>query len=516
MGMLSRRPSKKQRVSSQTSIEAPTGGLNARDPLADMPETDAVQMDNYFPTQSSVNARNGSLTHATGMTGNVETVMVYNSGASQFMFGVSSGSIYDATSPGAVGAAEVTGLSNSRLQYINFGTAGGHFLLAVNGQNKMQVFDGTNWYVDGTTTSVTGFDTALAATVTNFKNRVWFIQRETMLAWYLPTSSIGGAAQPIDLSGLFKLGGFLMAMANWTIDNASGIDDYAAFITSEGEVALYKGTDPTSASTWALVGTFRMGKPIGRRCFCKAGADVLVLTTDGAFPLSKALLTDRTQNNLAATDKIVNLINTDTNLYFNNFGWQPIIYPNGTKLIVNVPEVEGVQSKQYVMNTQTGSWCRFLGWNAFSWEVFGQNIFYGASGSIIQADTGASDDGNSIDGVVQQAFSYFGKKGIQKLFKMARPIFISEGSVVPSIAINVDFNLNDIQLGSTTQTLSGASWDTASWDTSDWAFGDVVSKDWQSLTGVGIAGGLRIETSLNNIGTRWASTDVVYEAGGSL
>lgn len=31
-----------------------------------------------------------------------------------------------------------------------------------------------------------------------------------------------------------------MAMANWTIDNASGVDDYAAFITSEGEVALYR------------------------------------------------------------------------------------------------------------------------------------------------------------------------------------------------------------------------------------------------------------------------------------
>lgn len=516
MGMLTRRPTNKQRVSNQTSIESPTGGLNARDPLADMPETDAVQMDNYFPTQSSVNSRNGYVTHASGITGNVETIMAYSYGATQNLFAVASGNVYDVTSAGAVGIADVTGLSNSRMQYINFGTAGGNYLLAVNGQNKMQVFTGSMWYEDGTTTTVTGFDTADAIHILNFKNRVWFIEKDSMLAWYLPVSSIGGAANNLDFSGIFRLGGYLMAMANWTIDNAAGIDDYAAFISSQGEVALYKGTDPTSADTWSLVGTFRMGKPIGRRCFCKAGADVLVLTTDGAFPLSKALLTDRTQNNLAATDKIVNLINADTNMYFNNFGWQPIIYPNGTKLIINVPEVDGVQSKQYVMNTQTGSWCRFLGWNAFSWEVFQESLFYGGYGIVAQADTGSSDDGNAIVGAVQQAFSYFGRKGIQKLFKMARPIFISEGSVVPSIAINVDFNLNINKLGASTSIVTGASWDDASWDTSDWVSGDVVSKDWQSLTGVGIAGGLRIETYLKNISTRWASTDVIYELGGSL
>jgi hypothetical protein len=280
----------KNRVSGQTTLPAPTGGLNAKDPLADMPENEAVIMDNYFPMPSSVKNRNGSTDHATGFLGVVETIAVYNDGGTQFMFGVSSGAIYDATSSGAIGAAAVSGLTNSRFQHINFGTAGGYFLLMVNGEDKMQVFTGSGWYADGTTTSVTGFDTADAININNFKNRVWFIERNSMNAWYLPVSSIGGAANNIDLSGIFKLGGYLVAMGNWTIDNAAGVDDYACFITSEGEVALYKGTDPSSAATWALVGTFRMGRPIGYRCMCKAGADVLVVTTDGAFPLSKALL----------------------------------------------------------------------------------------------------------------------------------------------------------------------------------------------------------------------------------
>jgi hypothetical protein len=50
-----------------------------------------------------------------------------------------------------------------------------------------------------------------------------------------------------------------MAMADWSIDAGIGIDDYAAFISDQGEVALYKGSDPTSATTWALVGTFWVG-----------------------------------------------------------------------------------------------------------------------------------------------------------------------------------------------------------------------------------------------------------------
>jgi hypothetical protein len=372
----------KKRIASQASIPAPTGGLNAKDPIADMSENEAVIMDNYFPNPSSVENRNGSVLHASGMTGYVDTIAVYNDGVNQSMFAVVGGEIFDTTSAGAVGTAEVTGLTNSRFQHINFGTAGGYTLMMVNGEDKMQLYDGSAWREDGDTTTVTGFDTADAIHINNFKNRVWLIEKNTMNAWYLPVSSIGGAANNIDLSGIFKLGGYLMAMGNWTIDNAAGIDDYAVFITSEGEVALYKGTDPSSASTWALVGTFRMGRPLGRRCMAKAGADVLVITTDGAFPLSKALLTDRSQLNLAATDKISKLINTDTVAYFNNYGWQPIIFPSGNKLIINVPQIESTVSIQYVMNTQHGAWCRFTGWDAACFEIMNDRLFYGTQGQL--------------------------------------------------------------------------------------------------------------------------------------
>jgi hypothetical protein len=506
----------KRRVSRQSSIPAPTAGLNARDPIANMKSDEAVIMDNYFPSPASVENRNGSITHATGLSGSVDTLCVYNNGITSELFGIASGNIYEATSSGIVGAPVVSGLSNSKFQYINFGTAGSYTLMLVNGLDKMQLYDGTSWRVDGDTSSVTGFDTADAIGINNFKNRVWFIQKESMLAWYLPVSSLGGAANSIDLSGIFKLGGYLMAMGNWTIDNAAGIDDYACFITSEGEVALYKGTDPSTAATWALVGTFRMGRPLGRRCMCKAGADVLVLTTDGAFPLSKALLTDRSQINLAATDKISNLINADTKAYFNNFGWQPIIYPEGTKLIINVPQLEGVTSIQYVMNTQHGAWCRFTGWNANCFEVMDNILFYGTDGKIVQADIGLEDEGNEVTGYIQQAFDFFGSKGLQKFFKMARPIFQSEAFVFPTVRMNVDFDLT-LRTALQSNTVGpGAEWDVAEWDVAEWTIGDVVSKDWNAITGIGISGGLNISTQYKGVKFKWISTDVIYEVGGSF
>lgn len=502
------------KVSKQTSLQAPTEGLNARDPIANMKETEAVTMENFFPSPSSVDLRKGMTEHVGSLTGTVETLAFYNDGVDPKLFAVHSQGITDVTTAGTAISTGVSGLTNNRFQTINVGTAGGFFLMMVNGADKLQYYDGTNWTEDGGTYTITGVDTANCVHINNFKNRVWLIEKDSFRAWYLPVSAIAGTAASLNLSGLFKLGGYLMAMANWTIDNAAGIDDYAAFITSEGEVALYKGTDPSDSSAWALVGTFRMGKPIGRRCFCKAGADVLVLTTDGAFPLSKALLTDRSQGNLAATDKIKDLINADILSYQSVYGWQPIIYPTGRKLIINVPTTEGSESHQYVMNTTHGAWSKFTDWNATCWETLGDNLYFGGAGAVYQADTGNDDNGSNIQAVCQQAFSYFKSAGRIKKFQAARPVFIAEGEVTPAIVLNTDFKEDRTTVSPSFTGGGNAVWDSATWGVDSWSQGDAVTKKWQTVTGVGFAGGLRVVTETQGINIRWVATDFLYEEGG--
>ena len=63
------------------SLPAPVGGWNARDSLANMNPTDAVTLNNLFPGVSSVALRGGYKKHATGMTGQIESLLVYNAGA---------------------------------------------------------------------------------------------------------------------------------------------------------------------------------------------------------------------------------------------------------------------------------------------------------------------------------------------------------------------------------------------------------------------------------------------------
>lgn len=505
-----------RRIAQTASLQAPTGGLNAKDPIAAMQETEAVELENWFPTPSSVDIRNGYESYVTGAPAPVRTLAFYNDGVNKELFGVAGGGIYDVTTAGAWPAATVTGLTNSDFQTINIGTAGGFFLMMVNGADKLQYYDGTSWTQDGGTYTITGVDTADCIHINNFKNRVWLIEKDSFRAWYLPVSSIGGAANSLELSGLFRQGGYLMAMANWTIDNASGVDDYAAFITSEGEVALYKGTDPSSAATWALVGTFRMGRPIGRRCFCKAGADVLVLTTDGAFPLSKALLTDRSQLNLAATDKISDLFNADIRDYGSIFGWQPIIHPIGKKLIINVPKTENTVAQQYVMHTSHGAWCKFTGWNAICWETLDDSLYFGAEDGVYIADTGRTDNGSDITSVAQQAFSYFGNKSGLKRWTMTRCVFNSDGFITPAVVLNVDFALNRTSVAPSFTDNVGSAWDISDWDIAAWTKGDNIIKNWQTVTGVGYAGGLRVVTQTQNVKCEWQSSDFVFERGGVI
>src|ERR1700761_7824812 len=42
------------------TLPAPVGGWNARDPIAAMRQTDAIYLDNWWPTPSSVSVRLGS------------------------------------------------------------------------------------------------------------------------------------------------------------------------------------------------------------------------------------------------------------------------------------------------------------------------------------------------------------------------------------------------------------------------------------------------------------------------
>ena len=121
-------------VSKVTTVPAPIGGLNVRDSLAAMAETDAIILRNFWPQPYGVSVRRGYQEWSTGLGFPVYTLGTWSSvTGAQKLFGWAGDSMYDCSARAAVGTALLTGLSNSTWQLAGFTNAAGGHLLAVNG-----------------------------------------------------------------------------------------------------------------------------------------------------------------------------------------------------------------------------------------------------------------------------------------------------------------------------------------------------------------------------------------------
>ncbi len=467
------------------SIRAPVGGWDAVSALADMKEDRAISLDNWFPRPDSVEVRKGAAgwTPQIGTASPVETLLIYNSGTASKMFSASNGKIYDVSNAATASATTVTGKSNNRWQWTNFTTSGGSYLWAVNGTDAPLLYDGSTWSAP----AITGATASNFIHVNAFKNRLWTVYKDSTKVAYLNTASIQGTATPLELGGMLIRGGNIVAMATWTRDAGDGEDDIAVFISSEGEVLCFQGTDPTSSNTWGLIGVFHLGAPLGRRCFERVGGDVALINIDGVLPLSKALLTDRAAAaNISLTANINNAMNEAARNYQDHFGWQLIGYPKGTMALLNVPVAENSEQHQYVMNTLTGAWCRFKGWNAACFALFNDHLYFGTNdGHVAKADTGGLDLGEPIDANGQQAYNYFGSRGVLKRFDMIRPILTTDTDLRPAVGVSTDFRDNAVIGTPTTATTPSALYDVAIYDRDLYAIEGRVSADWTALLGIG-------------------------------
>lgn len=236
------------------------------------------------------------------------------------------------------------------------------------------------------------------------------------------------------------------------------------------------------------------------------------------MPLSKALLTDRTQPDAVLTDKIRNAINTDVQNLAGNFGWQVIEHPLGNKLIVNAPDIQDSTAHQWVMNTisVSNAWCRFLGWNAMCWEIQQDSLYFGGVGKVYLADVGYSDSGAAITVDCKPAFSYFDFHQ-QKQFHMVRPIFQVSSTIRPTITLNLDFQdvANPGPLFTTGLT---APWNSSPWNVTPWGgtFPIFQVSDWIGVAGIGYAASARLQFQISNIAVRWQSIDYLFEEAGPV
>ncbi len=193
-------PAPQRRTAVTASVPAPLGGWNARDSLAEMNPMDAVTLENWFPTPSDVTLRKGYTKHSTGISGQVDTVMNYAGSTGQKLFAAAGSRIYNVDTSTATEV--VTGLNSDRFQYVNFATAGGQFLVACNGVDPVQIYNGTYWFSIATTSTGQTINTITRGGTGNLTATV-----TTASAHGLSTGNqvtVSGAS-PTEYNGTFKI-----------------------------------------------------------------------------------------------------------------------------------------------------------------------------------------------------------------------------------------------------------------------------------------------------------------------
>jgi len=516
--MVGRRSRGREPDTTSTTLPAPVGGLNDRDSVADMPATDAVLMDNWWPEPGRVSVRKGSITHASGLPGDVETLFEYcpPSGAIE-LFAASGDGIYDVTAVGAVGAPVVSGKSSARWQTMAATTAGGSFLYAFNGLDDPLLYNGTTWTpINGTSTpAITGVpDTYTLIDGLVFKGRAYLVEKNSMNLWYLPPASIGGEAKAILMGQIFQRGGYIVTAKSWTIDSGAGQDDHLVVISSNGEVAVFSGFDPETLGSWSLVGVFYLGRPIGQRCAIKYGGDLLIICEDGVFPLGAGLLSASVDRRVALTDKIQNSIRRAANTYKSTPGWELTLAQDHSALVLNIPAQNG--SYQYLQNTLTGAWTKFKGWNAKSWVYSELGLFFGDGGTVKRAWFANNDDGEAIRADCLQSFNHFGSMSRNKSFTMIRPYIATGGNPSILYALNGDYRGTQPSGALVTRPPSGMVWGTMVWGTMIWGGSLQQVQDWLTVGGIFKSAGLRLQVLNNQAEVEWVATDFIYTRGGLL
>lgn len=523
-----------RQVSQVATQAAPVKGLNAFDSVVGMEEGYALVLKNWYAQPYGCQLRRGYVVHKE-VDGVVESLLPHNR-LTPKLFAVANDAgactLYDVTTPNGGALALYFGLSNARWNSINFPNAAGVNMIAVNGKDDPFWFQANGNIArisagDGTTpNTIANVDPKNFTQVYAHQKRLWFVEKDSTAAWYLPPDQLYGVATFFDFGPLMTRGGYLTQIITWTLDDGNGSEDHLAAITTEGEVLVYSGLDPDGVDTWALVGVFYAGAPMGPRAATRFGGDILFITIHGIVLMSQLLQSTKvnpSQDNIG--QKVQQLLSTAATTYRNEFGWEPFIFPSANMIVVNIP-FSSTKSAQLVLNFITKSWSEFIGYEARCWALHQQLPFYGGFGGVFRAWEGHTDGavidphgevtpGEPVRGEAQSAFSFFGSPGQNKHFKMVRPTILSQGYFRASIAVNTDFKFDSPVYPTSFPTPEFGKWDEDKWDAAVWSGGLTTYKSWNSVTGIGSAAAIRVLV-VSDAETYWPVTDWLIETGGVM
>lgn len=518
-----RRPSTRQkpRIAQPHSIPAPTNGwianLNLAQPNAKNPDGTAVSgasvMDNMFPTATSAVLLRGSELYATLGAGEspVTALFSYVAGTVEQLFGATADTVYDITTvlePANVligtenddilgtedddmigwGSTDdldvLTGQTGGNWVVVQFATAGDIFLRGVNGEDTPFVYDGTTFEVTPALTFAEpdeALDPSILSYVWAYKQRLWFIQKDSLDAWYLPVDQIGGELIKFPMGGIFGKGGSLLFGATWSNEagEQGGLSEQMIIVSTEGEVAVYQGSNPADAADWGKVGVYRVGRPLGNKAHIKAGGDIVIATSVGFVPVSQAVTRDFAALSPSAVSYPIEVAWNEAVQLRAGASWQCEVWANKQMAVVALPSVNQQPPAMFIANVRTGAWCRRLNWDGTCLEVFKDRLFFGSvDGRVVEANVSGLDQGAPYTGVVVPLFEDYGNPLSLKIVELARAVILAPAMVGEQVSMHADFVVNMPPNPDALPVPVGNQWGNAIWGTSTW--GGAPSKTQQA------------------------------------
>lgn len=506
-------------VAKSASNPAPIGGLNLRDPEAAMGNIFATKLENFWPQERFVSVRGGAEIHSP-VAGAVKQLGSWNGATGRELWAFTNAGAYNVTAAATVAPALGQAFTSGDFVLVNYATSGGSYLLGVNGVDSYFYYKSPTWTQAATFNVANGAPSETIATnkfiyLAVHQRSLFFLEKDSMNMYFLPIDSVIGDVKRFPMGGLFKKGGKLVAMGSWTVDGADGPDDMAVFITSEGQAAIYNGTDPSSPTAWSLKGVFDIGNPLGKTPLFKLGGDLLVLTAFGLTSLTKLIKEGWTSSKTTLTDIISPLFQQLAQGVESSSEWRVTANPKLSLLMINVPGTAFRDQQQLAMNLVTGAWTVFSGWKATCWELSNGQLYAGIGNSVGRMWTTTGDFGNRIASYARCAWAYLSPKARTKQVDLVRFLTRLAGQVSISAGLDVDFRYTDNYYPLNLTSYPISRFDTARFDTATWGAVEVMQTDWLSIPtqeGFCLAASLRVFSA--DATFQWSAIDVVYSVGG--
>ena len=517
-----------QQTVQSASVAAPVLGVQSNKSLYDMDPRECIYAYNILPREYGMAVRKGYYLFAEIDDGaEIRTVMEFPDGTNSKIFAVTNLGIYDITAGGTVAAGTKAytwafgGGKTGFCSYVFFSNSSGNHLLVCDEVNGYIKFDGAAWTAGGISGPIGGDEDLVH--VCEYKERLWFTERDTGRAWYTTAGAITGTATAYELGRKFTHGGYLRALYNWTIDGGDGGDDYLLAVGDSGDLLVYSGIDPADANSFSRIGNWYVGDlPAGRRVGSNFGGEFVLLCAGGLVSITKLLRgADIGDNTAYLTNNVARLIRNVLESYSASEGWHLTLSPEDNSLVITTPEA--VTNLQFVMNLTTKAWGMTRNVPALCSMVYERELYFGDRSGTIWIQSGNTDsadvngaDGDFIDWTLLSSYQNLGSPGANKRMQLARPLFLTSGAPAYQIKAVYDFELGEpAETGLVSPAFTNSLWGTGAWDDAVWGGPEVVTYVGAGTSGMGRYLALALRgRSLST--TEYAGADVLWDTGGLL